>query len=188
MEAIMEEIEPLFTTDIMQVQLSDRFCMPQITPFLGTNNPLEHLKSFKVWMELHNASTAVMYQAISLTLTGAARKWFKQLKSHSISSFSQLGQVFVMNFIGVKERLKPASHLLNVVQKEGELLKDYIKRFNLKVMQVQKHSEEIALISIMGGLRDPKFLFSLDKNPPTMMIDLLNRLQKYYNVEEASTL
>ncbi|XP_058070966.1 uncharacterized protein LOC131220007 [Magnolia sinica] len=85
--------------------------------------------------------------------------------------------------------LKPASHLIHIVQKDGKLLKDYIKSFNLEAMQVHKHYEELALTTIMGGgLRDPKFLFSLDKNPPMTMASLLNRSQKYSNVEEASTL
>ncbi|XP_058077166.1 uncharacterized protein LOC131225620 [Magnolia sinica] len=175
MEAIIEETEPLFTTDIMQARLLDRFRMPQITPLSGATDPSEHLESFRVWMELHNASFAVMCRAFSLTLSGAARLWFKQLKPNSISLFSQFGQIFITNFIKGKKRLKPASHLLHVIQKEGELLKDYFKRFNLEVMQVQKNFQELALTAIMGGLRDPKFLFSLDKNPLTTTADLLNR-------------
>ncbi|XP_058111661.1 uncharacterized protein LOC131254980 [Magnolia sinica] len=125
-----------------------------------------------------------MCLAFSLTLTGEARKWFWQLKPQSIISFTQLSKAFITNFIRGKERLKPASHLLNIVQKEDELLKDYIKHFNLEIMQVQGHSEEITLTAMMRGLREGRFLFSLNKNPPMTMIDLLNRAQKYSNAKE----
>ncbi|XP_058103448.1 uncharacterized protein LOC131247020 [Magnolia sinica] len=135
MEAIMEESEPPFTTDIIQARLSDRFCLPQITSFSRNTNPSEHIESFRG-----------------------------------------------------KKRLKVPAYLLHVIQKDDKLLKDYIKRLNLKALQVQKHLEELALTAIMRGLRDCEFLFSLDKNPPTTMAKLLNRLQKYANVEEACVL
>ncbi|XP_058084622.1 uncharacterized protein LOC131232418 [Magnolia sinica] len=162
----------------MSAQIPLRFSMPQITSYTGTTGPTEHLESYRAWMELQGTSTTTMCHAFSLTLAGAPRKWIRQLKQHSIDSFVQLRKAFITNFIGGKENLKPSSHLLNVVQKEGELLKDYIKHFNLETMQVLKHSEDIALTALMGGLRERRFLFSLDKNSPTTMADLLNKAQK----------
>ncbi|XP_058070969.1 uncharacterized protein LOC131220011 [Magnolia sinica] len=146
------------------------------------------MESFQIYMELHDASDAVMCRAFSLTLADATRLWFKQLKPRSISSFLELSQAFVMNFIGGKKRLKALAHLLDIIQKEGELLKDYIKHFNLEALQVRKYSEETALNTIMSGLRDKPFLFSLDKNPPATLAEFLNRSQKYTNVEESRIL
>ncbi|XP_058092504.1 uncharacterized protein LOC131238943 [Magnolia sinica] len=77
---------------------------------------------------------------------------------------------------------------MNIVQKDGELLKDYIKRFNLEALQVRKYLDETALNAIMTGLRDKPFLFSLDKNPPTTLAEFLNRSQKYTNTEESRIL
>ncbi|XP_058068509.1 uncharacterized protein LOC131217589 [Magnolia sinica] len=76
-----------------------------------------------------------MYRAFSLTLTDVAQLWFKQLKPRSISLFDKLREAFVANFTGGKKRLKVSAHLNNVIQKEGELFKDYIQRFNLESLQ-----------------------------------------------------
>ncbi|XP_058068763.1 uncharacterized protein LOC131218100 [Magnolia sinica] len=184
----MEEIESPFTAKILQAWLPDRFRLPQITPFTGNTDPSKHMESFRIYMELHDASDEVMGQAFSLTLADAARLWFKQLKPRSISSFSELSQAFVANFIKGKKRLKAPAHLLHIIQKEGELLKDYIKRFYLKALQVWKHSNETTLNAIMSGLRDKSFLFLLDKNPSATLAEFLNISQKYANVEESRIL
>ncbi|XP_058092296.1 uncharacterized protein LOC131249526 [Magnolia sinica] len=139
-------------------------------------------------MELYDASDAVMCRAFSLTLSNVARLWFKQLKPRSISSFAELSDAFIANFLGRKKRLTASVHLNNIVQKEGELLKDYIKRFNLEALQVRKHSDEIALNSIMQGVRDKPFLLSLDKNPQSTSAEFMTRAEKYTNVEETRIL
>ncbi|XP_058103789.1 uncharacterized protein LOC131247880 [Magnolia sinica] len=138
-------------------------------------------------MELYDASDVVMCRAFSLTLSDVARLWFKQLKLKSISSFAELSNAFVTNFIGGKKKLKASVHLNNIVQKEGEL-KDYIKCFNLEALQVRKHSDETTLNAAMQGLRDKPFLFSLDKNPPSMLAEFMNWSQKYADTKESRIL
>ncbi|XP_058099697.1 uncharacterized protein LOC131244048 [Magnolia sinica] len=173
-----------FVEEIMQARLPERFRLPQITPFTGKTDPTGHIESFRTYMELHDASDAVMCRAFSLTLTDVSRLWFKQLKPKCISSFTKLSDAFLTNFISEKKKLKPPAHLNNIVQKEGELLRDYIKRFNFESLQVRKHSDKTALNSIMQGVRDKLFLASLDKNPPTTLAKFMARLNKYADVEE----
>ncbi|XP_058075785.1 uncharacterized protein LOC131224267 [Magnolia sinica] len=96
-----------------------------------------------------------------------------------------LCEAFVTNFIGGKKRLKASTHLNNIVQKVGELLKDYIKCFNLEAIQVPKHSDKTTLNAIMQGFRDKPFLFSLDRNPPSTLVEFMNQSQKYINADES---
>ncbi|XP_058084029.1 uncharacterized protein LOC131231746 [Magnolia sinica] len=173
-----------FIKEIMQAQLSERFRLPQITTFTGKTDPTEHIESFWTYMELHDASDAVMCRAFSLTLVDVARLRFKQLKPKSISSFTELSDAFLTNFIGGKKKLKSPAHLNNIVQKEGELLKDYIKCFNFESLQVQKYSNETALNSLMQDIRDKPFLASFDKNPPTTLAEFMARSDKYANAKE----
>ncbi|KAH9781715.1 hypothetical protein KPL71_008583 [Citrus sinensis] len=54
-----------------------------------------------------------MCRAFSLTLTRAARKWYRKLKPGSISSFTQLSQIFIGQFVGAKdyqEERTPTGH------------------------------------------------------------------------------
>ena len=80
--------EPPFTKDLLEAPLLAKFKMPQIKLYGGEGDPTEHLEIFKSWMELQGATGAAMCKAFSLALTGAARKWFRKLKSGSISSFT----------------------------------------------------------------------------------------------------
>ncbi|XP_058080617.1 uncharacterized protein LOC131228767 [Magnolia sinica] len=172
----------------MRARLPDRFRLPQIALYTTKADPIEHVESFRTYMELHDASDAVMCRAFSLTLSDFARLWFKQLKLRSISLFAELSEVFVTNFIGRKKKLKASAHLNNIVQREGELLKDYIRHFNLEALQVRKYSDETALNAIMQGLRDKPFLFSLDKNPSSTLAEFMNQSQKYADIEESRIL
>ncbi|XP_058099750.1 uncharacterized protein LOC131244110 [Magnolia sinica] len=129
-----------------------------------------------------------MCRTFSLTLSDVAQLWFKQLKPRSISLFAELSDAFVANFIGGKKRLKASAHLNNVVQKEGELLKDYIRRFNLEALQVRKYFDETTLNSIMQGVGDKLFLSSLNKNPPTTLVEFMACSEKYVNAEETQIL
>ncbi|XP_058106488.1 uncharacterized protein LOC131249737 [Magnolia sinica] len=174
--------------EVMQAGLLERFHLPQITPFTCKTDPTEHIECFRTYMELHDASYAIMYRAFSLTLADVARLWFKQLKPKSVSTFAELSDAFLTNFIGEKKKLKPPVHLNNIVQKEGELQKDYIKRFNFKSLQVRKHSEKTTLNSIMQGFRDKPFLASLDKNLPETLAEFMTLSDKYANAEEIRNL
>ncbi|XP_058082505.1 uncharacterized protein LOC131230631 [Magnolia sinica] len=134
-------------------------------------------------MELHNArrcdvpSFLPHFSRHSSTLVQA-------VEAKIISSFAELSDTFLTNFIGGKKKLKLPTYLNNIVEKEGELLKGYIERFNFESLQVRKHLDETALNSIIRGVRDKPFLAFLDKNPPTTLAEFMARSNKYTEAEE----
>ncbi|XP_058111228.1 uncharacterized protein LOC131254256 [Magnolia sinica] len=132
--------------------------------------------------------TSVFCTNILASSVGCTRLWFKQLKPKFVSLFTELRDAFLTNFIVGKKKLKTFAHLNNIVQKDGELLKDYIKRFNFESLQLWKHSDEMALNSIMQGMREKSFLASLDKNPPTTLAEFLAQSDKYADVKETRIL
>ena len=64
------------------------------------------------------------------------RKWYRKLKPGSISSFTQLSQMFISQFVGARDYQLPPTHLLSVKHEKDELLKDYIARFNKEAVRV----------------------------------------------------
>ncbi|XP_058096167.1 uncharacterized protein LOC131241366 [Magnolia sinica] len=180
----MEETEPPFTSEIMNAMMPPRFRMPPTTPYSGFGDPTKHMESYRSWMELQSASRPIICRAFSITLIGAARGWYRQLKPRSISSFVELSKAFLTQFIVRKQRRKPSAHLLTIKQKDGDALKDYILRFNGEAMQVNDYSDKMALATIISGLKEGKFLFSIEKNPPTTMGEFMNRAEKYSNAED----
>ncbi|XP_058099899.1 uncharacterized protein LOC131244282 [Magnolia sinica] len=182
----MEETEPPFTSEIMNKVMPSRFRMPPIIQFSESGDPSEHVKSYCSWMQVQSTIDAMMCRAFSITLSGSARSWYRQLKTKSISSFSELNRMFLTQFISGKKSQKLTTHLFTLKQGNKEPLKDYIVRFNEEALLVEDYDDKMTLSAMFSGLTEGKFTFSIGKNPPTTLAELINRAQKYTNAEEFS--
>ena len=69
-------------------------------------------------------------------------------------------------------RQKNVSHLFTIHQKESESLKDYVKRFNQAVLEVETPSDKVVIMAMMEGLRPGPLLDSLSKNVPKKLSTL----------------
>ena len=117
LEDLLEQAEPPFTDDIMEVDLPAKFKMPTMPTYDGSKDPVEHVDTFRTWMELQGVRDAIKCRAFPFTLGGPARGWYRQLKPRSISSFKDLTRFFVTQFLGGRDHKKPATHLLTIRQK-----------------------------------------------------------------------
>ena len=115
-------------------------------------------------MTLQGYSNEMICKAFSATLKGLVRTWFRKLTLRTIDLFGDLSRLFVTNFMSFRVGKKNASHLFTVHQKEGESLKDYIKRFNQAVLEVENPSDKVVMMVMMEGLRLRPLFDSLSKN------------------------
>ena len=69
-------------------------------------------------------------------------------------------------------------------QQEDEMLRSYISRFNKEALSINKADDKILVAAFTNGLRKGKFLFSLYKNDPKTMLEVLYRATKYMNAED----
>ena len=53
MDALIQQIESLFKAGVLHFPLPTKFRMPQIETFDRTNDPVDHLNTYKNQMELH---------------------------------------------------------------------------------------------------------------------------------------
>ena len=74
---------------------------------------------------------------------------------------------------------------MSIRQWEDETLRFYIASFNKEVLSINKADDKILIAAFTNGLRKGKFLFSLYKNDPKTMSDVLYRATKYMNAEDA---
>ena len=65
------------------------------------------------------------------------------------------------------------------------MLRSYISRFNKEALSTDEADDKILVTAFTNGLRKGKFLFSLYKNDPKTMSDVLYRATKYMNAEDA---
>ena len=119
------------------------------------------------------------------TLKGDAREWFTKLPTSSIDNFEQLGNAFLHHFVGGQHPKRPADHLLTIKQGEKETLRSYVKRFTWETLEVDEANNKVQLTAFKARLKSKEFVVSLMKNPPKTMVEMLLKVQKYMNVEDA---
>ncbi|GFZ19322.1 hypothetical protein Acr_28g0000270 [Actinidia rufa] len=81
-------------------------------------------------------------------------------------------------------RQKNASHLFTVHQKETESLKNFVKRFNQAILEVEYPSDKVIIMAMMEGLRPGPLFNSLSKNVPETLSTLQSKADKYIATEE----
>ena len=74
---------------------------------------------------------------------------------------------------------------MSIRQWEDETLRSYIARFNKEALSIDETDNKILVAAFTNGLQKGKFLFSLYKNDPKTMLDVLYRTTKYKNAKDA---
>ncbi|GFZ03786.1 hypothetical protein Acr_16g0004100 [Actinidia rufa] len=184
-DALVRQTDPPFTKRVLGARISSKFKLPtQLGIYEGRTDPMDHLDSYKSLMSLQGCSDEVMCKAFSATLKGPARSWFRKLSPGTIDSFGELSRLFVANFMSCRNRQKNASHLFTVHQKETESLKDFVKRFNQAILEVEDPSDKVIIMAMMEGLRPGPLFDSLSKNVPETLSALQSKADKYIAAEE----
>ena len=155
--------------------------------FDGVKDPIDHLNTYKNQMELHWYQDLVRCRAFAITLKGPALAWFNRLPPSAISSFRELSIEFVSHFIGARTYRKPSYHMLTIKQGSQEGLRSYVQRFNAESLKVDIPDEKFAITAFIAGLgvQSKDLMFSISKNPQASMAEVLAKVEKYINGEEA---
>ena len=185
LDDLVNKTDSPFTLSINSFPLPQKFRMPQIESYDGIKDPLNHLETFKTLMHLQGVPDEIMCRAFPTTLKGLARIWFSKLTPNSINTFKELSAQFTSHFIGGHRYKRSMGCLMSIKQWEDETLRSYITRFNKEALSINKADDKILVAAFTNGLRKGKFLFSLYKNDPKTMSEVLYRATKYMNAEDA---
>ena len=74
---------------------------------------------------------------------------------------------------------------MSIRQREDETLRSYISHFNKEALSIDEADNKTLVAAFTNGLRKGKFLFSLYKNDPKTISELLYKATKYMNAEDA---
>ncbi|XP_012846963.1 PREDICTED: uncharacterized protein LOC105966934 [Erythranthe guttata] len=74
--------------------------------------------------------------------------------------------------------------LFRLKQREGEDLREYVKRFSAEKLEIPVTPPEILVSAFIQGLQDGDFFRSLAKRNASTFAELLERAEKYINLEE----
>ncbi|QHN87388.1 uncharacterized protein DS421_16g554660 [Arachis hypogaea] len=92
-----------FSKEVMSFQMPKNFTLPMtLKPYEGTGDPNIYVTKFYLMMFMNGASDPILCCIFSTFLDGAALIWFSDLPASSISSFDELADLFVNNFVASK--------------------------------------------------------------------------------------
>ncbi|PSS08043.1 Actin cytoskeleton-regulatory complex protein [Actinidia chinensis var. chinensis] len=146
-------------------------------------------RNSNTWMPGLTPSTLVSMlqqcaRAISVTLRGPERSWFRKISLRTIDLFGDLSRLFVANFLSCRVRQKNASHLFVVHQKDGESLKNYVRRFNQAILEVEDPRDKVIFMEMMEGLHPSPLFDYLSKNIPKTLSAIQAKADKHIAAEE----
>ncbi|GMN47281.1 hypothetical protein TIFTF001_016454 [Ficus carica] len=164
----LERCPPPLTPFIMASSYPTRFKMPSVAPYDGSTDADEYIENYQAHMLIQNANEAALCKSFCLTLTGAARQWYRRLAPGSIGCFKQLAKAFATAILSSKTRKLGASHLFGVKQGETEALKKYLERFDRAAVQVESSTDETLMQAFREGIKDARLVWTLVYDrPPT---------------------
>ncbi|XP_056695166.1 uncharacterized protein [Spinacia oleracea] len=132
---------------------------PNIDAYDGTTNPDMHLLAY-----MHHMGSA---------------KWFERLPAGTISSFSELELLFSTRFMAHKEEKKTSMHLSRIQQGKDELLRSYVKRFNLEAGQIPDFPDRVAFDNFIREFKKGSFNFDLVKKSVRTMVEVLDEAEAF---------
>ncbi|GKV28123.1 hypothetical protein SLEP1_g37209 [Rubroshorea leprosula] len=160
------------------------FKISHLETYDGSGDPDEHLHTYQAIMRIQNANDAMMCKVFPTTLKSTARRWYHKLPRHSIDSYSQLAKLFSNKFVSQREIKRTATELMQVNQKEGESLRDYMQRFNKATLDIDNVPDTICLSALLHGLKCGRFLDDLLENPPRTWNEVNDRSASFILSED----
>ena len=175
LDELVHRTDSPLTVLVTSFTLPPKFRIPQVETYDGSKDPLNHLESFKTLMHLQGVADKIMCRAFPTTLKGPTRIWFSRLTPNSIGTFKELSAQFASHFIGGHRYKKSTACLMSIKEREDETLRSNIAHFNKEVFSIDEADNKILVAAFINGLWKGKFLFSLYKNDPKTMLDVLYR-------------
>ncbi|XP_070050953.1 uncharacterized protein [Nicotiana tomentosiformis] len=167
--------------------------MPEILKYNGTTDPNEHVTSYTCAIKGNNLEDdeieSVLLKKFGETLSKGAMIWYHNLPPNSIDSFAMLADSFVKAYAGAIKVETKKLYLFKVKQKDNEMLREFISRFQMERMDLPPVADDWAVQAFTQGLNMRSSVASqqlkqnLIEYPAVTWADVNNRYQSKIRVE-----
>jgi hypothetical protein len=183
---IFQNVDSMFTDEVANTALPEKFTIPYIPIFTGSEDPMEHLMTFRSHTSLHRTPTQWRgVSSLSTHLSGKARDWLRNLLPRSVDNFDTLEQKFLTQFMSGSVRKKPRGYLLSMRQGPEESLGDYVWRFNHEKLDIESAPDDFIYSAMFQGLKkDGPLMAELALKPPKDLHAFMIKVDRYINQEE----
>ena len=120
--------------------------MPDIQKYDGTTDPQEHVTSYTCAIKGNDVEEdeikSVLLKKFGKTLSKGALTWYDHLPEHSITSFEMLADAFIKAHAGAKKVQARKADIFRIAQRDNELLREFVNRFQRERMELPPVPEE----------------------------------------------
>ncbi|RDX99077.1 hypothetical protein CR513_17926, partial [Mucuna pruriens] len=173
-----------FCEEIDEVRIPPHFREILVDPFDGTQDPHAHVQAFQTQMYISGGDDRLSCKLFPGTLRGVVLQWMMNLPPRSISTFSDLANVFLSQFAANKPKRLEVADLFDIKQAVGESLKSYMARFNDATVGVNDPDQKFFVKAFQKGLRVGPFSDALALQKLMSMEEIRLRAEKHIEMEE----
>ncbi|XP_057444242.1 uncharacterized protein LOC130736424 [Lotus japonicus] len=152
--------------------------------YSGKADPKEHLLYFNTKMVTSAASDAVKCMMFPSTFKGTTMAWFTTLPRGYITNFRDFSSKFLVQFSASKTKQVTIEDLYNVLQSEGETLKQYVKRLSAASVKIEESEPHAYARAFKNRLQPGKLNSKLSRKPARSMAEIRARANTYILDEE----
>jgi hypothetical protein len=114
-----------------------------------------------------------------------ARTWLEHLPASQIHNWDDLVRTFVGNFQGTYVRPRNSWDLRTCTQKPGESLRDFIRRFSKRCMELPSVAQSEIVHAFLEGTTCQDLMCELRRSPPVDSNELFDIATSFASGEEA---
>nr|CAE01788.1 OSJNBa0039K24.7 [Oryza sativa Japonica Group] len=176
-----------FTDDLRRVDWPAGFKPTRIEKYDGTTNPELWLTVYGLAIRAAGGDSKAMANYLPVALADSARSWLHGLPRGTIGSWAELRDHFIANFQGTFERPGTQYDLYNVIQKSGESLRDYIRRFSEQRNKISDITDDVIIAAFTKGIRHEELVGKFGRKPPRTVKLIFEKANEYAKAEDAVT-
>nr|ABA98154.1 retrotransposon protein, putative, Ty3-gypsy subclass [Oryza sativa Japonica Group] len=158
-----------------------------IEKYDGTTNPESWLTVYGLAIRAAGGDNKAMANYLPVALADSARSWLHGLPRGTIGSWAELRDHFIANFQGTFKRPSTQFDLYNVVQKPGESLRDYIRRFSEKRNKISDITDDVIIAAFTKGIRHDDLVGKFGRKPPRTVKQMFEKVNEYAKSKDAIT-
>nr|AAT73678.1 putative polyprotein [Oryza sativa Japonica Group] len=176
-----------FTDDLRRVDWPAGFKPTGIEKYDGTTNPESWLTVYGLAIRAAGGDSKAMANYLPVALADSARSWLHGLPRGTIGSWAELRDHFIANFQGTFERPGTQYDLYNVIQKSGESLRDYIRRFSEQRNKISDITDDVIIAAFTKGIRHEELVGKFGRKPPRTVKLMFEKANEYAKAEDAQS-
>ncbi|GJT73972.1 reverse transcriptase domain-containing protein [Tanacetum coccineum] len=164
----------LFTPRIRNFKSSQKTRMPNnVKTYDRTGDLEDHVKTFQATAQVKRWAMPTWCHMFNSTLIGTARVWFDELPSKSIDGYKDLKAAFLANFMQQKKYVKDPVEIYNIKQRDGETIKDFMKRFKVETRRMKGAPKCMRISGFMHRVNKPELIKRLNEHVPKTMEEMM---------------